>query len=152
MLRPYELLGNSPCKVDMFRTGVRDLICAFFLISLGGFLLHLRIHPVSVSAFHWVAGAFGAVNTFVLPILFRSPATVAWAYVFTWATVIAGTVGMAYHSVTVWKLPVTPVNILLSSTLPDILILWAKLLIAHRILRIYRPYGAAAEAKRGCVP
>jgi hypothetical protein len=145
-------MGNNSWKVDMVRTGVRDLICAFVLISLGGFLLHLRIHPVSVSAFHWVAAAFGAVNTFLLPILFRSPATVAWAYVFTWATVIVGTVGMAYHSVTVWKLPVTPLNILVSSTFPDILILWAKLLIAHRILRIHRPHGAPAEAKRGCVP
>jgi hypothetical protein len=136
----------------MSRKEVWELIGAFFLISLGGFLLHLRIHPVSVSAFNWVAVSFAAVNTFVLPLLFHSPRTAPGAYVFTWATVVVGTVGMGFHSLTSWKLAPTVMNILLSSTLPDILILWAKLLIAHKILRIHWPRGVAMKARRGCAP
>jgi predicted ABC-type exoprotein transport system permease subunit len=134
----------------MFRKDLGELIGAFFLISLGGFLLHLRIHPVSVSAFNWLAVSFAAVNTFVLPMLFHSPRTTPGAYVFTWATVVVGTVGMAFYSVTSWKLPPTVTNILLSSTFPDIVILWAKLLIAHKILRVHWPHGVAAEGRRGC--
>jgi hypothetical protein len=133
----------------MFREDVRHLIWVYFLISLGGLLLHVRIHPPSASAFNWVAAAFGAVNAFLLPFLFNSRKTVAWAYLMAWATVATGTVAMAYYSVTSWELPITASNIILKTTLPDILILMAKLPLAYRILRIHRPEGLSIERK-GC--
>ncbi len=133
----------------MFRKEVRDLIWVYFFMSLGGLLLHLRIHPPSDNMFNWVPAAFGAVNAFVLPFLFNSPTTVASAYLFAWATVVTGIVLMAYYSIITWAMPVTIKNVILFSTLADILILLAKLFLAHKILRIYRPKGVTAE-QRGC--
>jgi hypothetical protein len=133
----------------MFRKEVRGLIWVYFFISLGGLLLHLRIHQPGDTMFNWVPAIFGAVNAFVLPFLFNHPVTVAWAYLFTWATVATGTVTMAYFSIVTWAMPVTVKNVIMLSTLPDILILLAKLPLAHRILRGYRSDGVADE-QRGC--
>ena len=131
----------------MFRKEVRNLIWAYFFVSLGGLLLHLRIHPPKESMFNWVPAAFGAVNAFVLPFLFNTPVTAAWAYLLTWTTVVTGTVTMAYFSIITWGLPVTVKTVMMYSTLPDILILLAKLPLAHRILRVYWPDGVATEQR-----
>lgn len=133
----------------MFRKEARELIWVYFFISLGGLLLHLRIHPPKENAFNWIAALFAAVNTFIVPFLFNSPVTATWAYLFTWATVITGSVAMAYFSVVTWKLPVTPQTMIMNSTLPDIIILLAKLPLAHKILRVYRPDGVVTK-RRGC--
>ncbi|NIQ38270.1 MAG: hypothetical protein GTN81_06745 [Proteobacteria bacterium] len=126
----------------MFRKEIRDLIWVYFFVSLGGLMLHVRIHPPQDSMFNWIATGIAALNTFLLPFLFNSPRTVAWAYLFTWATVVTGTVLMAYFPLISWdpsKLPITPKTVILNSTLPDIVILMAKLPLAHKILRFYRP-------------
>ncbi len=133
----------------MFRKEVRELIWVYFFVSLGSLLLHLRIHPPKDSMFNWVAAGFAAVNTFALPFLFNNPMTVTWAYLFTWATVVTGTVAMAYFSIVTWKLPVTAQTVIMNSTLPDIIILLAKLPLAHKILRAYWPDGVATKG-RGC--
>ena len=118
-------------------------------MSLGGLLLHLRIHPPQDNVFNWIPAAFGLANAFVLPFLFNSPTTVAWAYLFTWATVVTGTVAMAYFSIITWAMPITIKNVILFSTLADILILLAKVPLAHKILRAYRSEGNTTE-RRGC--
>ncbi len=133
----------------MFRKEVRELIWVYFFVSLGSLLLHLRIHPPKDSMFNWIPTAFAAVNTFLVPFLFNNPVTVTWAYLFTWATVVTGTVAMAYFSIVTWKLPVTAQTVIMNSTLPDIIILLAKLPLAHKILRFYWRDGANTE-RRGC--
>ena len=134
----------------MFRKEVRDLILAFFLLSLGGLLLHVRIHPPANSLFNCIPAAFGAVNTFVLPFLFNRPATAPWGYLVTWVTVATGTLAMAYYSLVNWSLPVTVKTLILYSTLADIVILWAKVFLAHKILRFHWPDGVHLERGRGC--
>jgi hypothetical protein len=135
----------------MFRKEIRELIWAFFLISLGGLLLHLRIHPPAQSLFNWIPCAFGLVGTFALPVLFNRRETVAYAYLLTWAAVCAGTVGMSYFSITTWKGPITPVTVIIRSMLPDIIILCSKVFLAHKILRFHRPAGATERWERGCI-
>ena len=134
----------------MFRKEVRDLILAFFLLSLGGLLLHIRIHPPANSLFNWIPAAFGAANTFALPFLFNRRATAPLGYLMTWVTVATGTVTMAYYSVANWSLPVTVKTVILYSTLADIVILWAKVFLAHKILRFHWPDGVHLEKGRGC--
>ena len=123
----------------MFKREIRAPICALFFISLGGLLLHLRIHPPAKSAYNLVPAVCGGITTFVLPFLFNDRRTVAWAYMLNLAAVIVGAVGMAYFSATHWEGPVTLQTLLLKSTLPDILVLCAKLPIGHQILRYFRP-------------
>lgn len=133
----------------MFRKEVRELIWVYFFVSLGSLLLHLRIHPPKDSMFNWTPAVFAAVNTFLMPFLFNSPVTVTWAYLFAWATVVTGTVAMTYFSIVTWKLPVTAQTVIMNSTLPDIIILFAKLPLAHKILRFYFPEGMSKE-RGGC--
>ena len=123
----------------MFRKEVGMPILGLFFISLGGLLLHLRIHPPTDEASDWIPAIFGVLSVVVLPFLFNSPRTVATAYVLNAVTVVVGTVTMAWYSIDHWQGQVTWDAILLKSTLADIMILLAKLPIAHMILRHFRP-------------
>ena len=127
----------------MFEKQIRAPILALFLISLGGLLLHLRIHwpPKEISL--WLPAIFGVVTTFVLPFMFNNAKTVAWAYLINLAAVIVGTIAMANFSLENWQGPVTIKGLVLQTTLADILILWAKLPLAQIILRYWRPVKTA---------
>lgn len=128
----------------------RLLAVAWFWISLGGLLLHLRIHPVQDSLYNWIPAVIGGANAFVLPFLFLRRDLAPYAVLAAWFTVIIGTVAMAWYSLTTWWGPVTLVTVLLQSTFADIAILWAKIPLAHVILALVRPEGPRA-AIRGCV-
>ena len=134
----------------MFIKEIRDLIWAFFLLSLGSLLLHVSIHPPGNSLFNWIPAAFGAANAFILPFLFNRPATAPWGYLITWVTVATGTVTMTYYSAANWAMPLTVKNVILYSTLAVIIILWAKVFLAHKILRFHWPNGVHLERGRGC--
>ena len=127
----------------MFEKQIRAPILALFLISLGGLLLHLRIHwpPKEISV--WLPAIFGVVTTFVLPFMFNNAKTVAWAYLINLAAVIVGTIAMANFSIENWQGPVTIKGLVLQTTLADILVLCAKLPLAQIILRYWRPVKTA---------
>ena len=125
--------------IAMFKKEIRGPICALFLLSVGGLLLHIRFHKPTEELSHWIPAIVGLINVFVVPFLFNYARTVAWAYLLTIATVVIGTVTMAHHSWEHWDLPLTLQNVLLQSTLADIIILCAKLPLAHVILRHFRP-------------
>ena len=127
----------------------RQLAFAWFWISLGGLLLHLRIHPVQDSLYNWIPAVIGSFNAFILPFLFLRRDLAPYAVLAAWFTVVIGTVAMAWHSLTTWWGPVTLVSVLLQSTFADIAILWAKIPLAHVILAMVRPEGPRA-AIRGC--
>jgi len=123
----------------MFRKGVCVPILGLFLISLGGLLLHLRIHPPTNEASNWIPVVFGVLSVIVAPFLFNWSRTVAAAYLLNAVSVVVGIVAMALYSIEHWQGPVTWDAVLLKSTLADILILLAKLPIAHMILRHFHP-------------
>jgi len=131
----------------------RLLAIAWCLLSLGGLLLHLRIHPVDESIYNWTPAVIGLVNVLVLPPLFLRARTAGFALLAAWFTVIVGTVGMAWHSATNWTLPFTALNLLLKSTLADILILGAKLPLAHVLFALaHAKDDVAGSQARGCRP
>jgi hypothetical protein len=127
-------------------------IIAIFLVSLGGLILHLAWHPVTGEAgeaSHLVPAAFGALSVLVVPFLLNHPKTVKVGYVLVVLSVAAGTVGMSYHSITHWPdaMPVTPGNIIFRTTLADIVIVWAKLPLAHAVLLQHRTAGTPAAPR-----
>jgi hypothetical protein len=134
----------------MFDKQVRELVWAYAILSLGGLLLHLRIHPPGESLFNWLGTGFPLVNVVIVPFLFSRPSTVAWAFLFACMTVVIGTTSMAYHSITTWNLPVTVKTVILNSTLPDILILSIKIPLAYKILLHFRPEGHSEKRNEGC--
>ena len=115
---------------------------------MGGLLLHIRIHPPDESAFNWIPVISGVVSLVALTILFNFRSTVAWGYILNLTSVIIGTVTMAFYSATHWARPVTWEAILLDSTLPDILVLFAKIPLGYIILRQFRPVIKKQDTKR----
>ena len=117
-------------------------ILAFFLVSLGGLILHLRVHPPLLEGklrlFFLIPTVFAGAATFILPFMFNSRKLYPYAYLINLAAVITGTITMAYFSVTHWEGPVTVARVVSHSTFPDIVILLAKLPLAHSILVSWR--------------
>ena len=120
------------------------LILIHVLLSFGGLLLHLRIHPPTKSLFFWWAAPTGAFSLLVIPLLYLRPSTVAWGVLFNGFAVAIGVIGMAYFSLHTLERPLTPAKLLFGSTLPDIAVLLAKLPLALLILREMRA-GAGAN-------
>ncbi|OPX23213.1 MAG: hypothetical protein B1H04_03940 [Planctomycetales bacterium 4484_123] len=135
--------GWEPARLwkerGVFAREIRASVCALFFISAGGLLLHLRIHPPTEGFVNLLPAAFGVLGTLALPVMFSFRRTVAWAYMLNLAAVVAGTVTMGWHAARHLTGPVTWQALLLESTLPDILVLWAKLPLAHQVLRHFRP-------------
>lgn len=127
---------------------IRMLILAFVLLSVGGLMLHIRIHPPAASLFNWIPVAFGAINILLLPLLFRRAGTAPLAFMLCCITVIAGTIGMAYYSIVEWKEPVTLYTVLFKSTLADIVILMMKVPLGYELLRQVQGSAPAAAAGR----
>ena len=124
------------------------LIAIHILLSLGGLLLHLRIHPPTQSLFFWWAAPTGAFSLLVIPLLYLRPSTVAWGVLFNFFAVAVGVIGMAYFSLHTLR-PLSIARILFSSTLPDIALLLTKLPLALLILREMRPAAFGVGGKKG---
>ncbi|MHC4715360.1 MAG: hypothetical protein ACYS5V_00160 [Planctomycetota bacterium] len=131
----------------MFKREIRASIVALFLLSAGGLLLHIRFHPPGTDLFNWVPVAVGAVSALAVPVLFNYRRTMPWAYVLNLTAVIVGTVTMAYFWARTWPGAVTWDTVLLESTLPDILVLLAKVPLGEQILRHFRRLEAGTEGE-----
>ena len=137
-----------------FNKEISGPILAIFLLSFGGLLLHLKIHPPfpipSVTRPHNMFNLYAFVpamfNTLVIPFLSNSRKTVRWAYLFNWLTVIVGTVTMAYFSITHPPKSITVFSIIIQTTLADILILWAKIPMSQQILNYYNKQDKQATS------
>lgn len=109
------------------------LISSLFLLALGGWLLHLRIHPPTKGADYFIPFIAGIVSVFCVPLLFWFRPTVAFAYTINGFLVIIGTITMAHYSVTNFKGPLTVTSIILNTTFADIAILWGKFAVGKAL-------------------
>jgi hypothetical protein len=109
------------------------LITGLFFLAFGGWCLHLRIHPPAKDADNLIPLISGILSVFCVPFLFCYRRTIAWAYVLNGFSVILGTVTMAHFSIVHFQGPVTPANILLTTTLADIAVLWAKFVLGKAL-------------------
>ena len=114
------------------------------LLSLGGLLIHIRIHPPSEEAINWFPAIIGAVCTFILPVMFNYSKTARWAFLITMISVIGGVITMADYSIDHAPEKITFVSILLNTTFPDIVILLVKVPLALWILQYWRSKGKTA--------
>jgi len=102
------------------------LLFGLFFLALGGWLLHLRIHPLAKGQFYLIPFISGIVSSIFLPFLFCFRPTLAWGYIINGFLAIIGTITMTQFSILNFKGPVSLENIILNSTLADIAILWGK--------------------------
>ncbi len=117
------------------------MILGLFFISLGGLLLHLRIHPPfengRFNGVHSIASGIGIFSVCVINLLFFFRKTTQLAYLLNGLTVIFGTIFMAHFSIANMKLPVNMTDIFLRTTLADIVILFSKFFIGKALYDLY---------------
>jgi tellurite resistance protein TehA-like permease len=75
------------------------LILAIFFLALGGWLLHLRIHPTTKDAENYIPLVAGFISVFVIPVLFIFRSTISFAYLLNGMTVIIGTITMTHFTI-----------------------------------------------------
>jgi hypothetical protein len=125
------------------------LLAALITLSLGGFLLHVRIHPVSQNPSNFIPLIAGLLSILVIPLLFSFKKTVEYGYVLNGILVIIGTIGMAHFSIVHWPAPATAGSIIFKTMLIDILILWSKFFVGKALFDLeffgYDPH----KAKKG---
>jgi hypothetical protein len=109
------------------------MLLALVILSLGGFLLHLRIHPASQNPSNIIPVISGILSIIVVPLLFSIKKTVSYGYVLNGFLAIIGTIAMAHFAIAHWLGPVTLESITLKTTLPDILIVWTKFFLGKAI-------------------
>ncbi len=102
------------------------LILGLFFLSLGGWLLHLRIHPLAMNKANFIPYISGIISVFCLPLLFWFRPSIILAYLLNGFLVIIGTIAMAHFSVIHFKGPVTLAGIISNTLFADIAVLWAK--------------------------
>jgi hypothetical protein len=117
-------------KKNYFRI---TLILAIFFLALGGWLLHLRIHPTAEDAENFIPTVAGFISVIIIPVLFMFRSTVAFAYLLNGMTVIIGTITMATFSIEnhppVWTLQ----TILFGTLFADIILLWGKFAVGKAL-------------------
>ncbi len=109
------------------------LLLALVAISLGGLLLHLRIHPVSQNSSNYLPLISGLLSVIVVPLLFASRKTISYGYTLNGFLVIIGTIAMAHFALHHLPQPLSPVSIIIQTTLPDIIVLWTAFFIGKAI-------------------
>jgi hypothetical protein len=112
------------------------LILAIFFLALGGWLLHLRIHPVAKDAENWIPAVAGFISVVIIPILFIFRSTIPFAYLLNGMTVIIGTITMTHFTIEnpppVWTLQ----TIFVGTLLADIMLLWGKFAVGKALFEL----------------
>jgi hypothetical protein len=125
------------------------LILIHCCLSLGGFLVHLKIHPPTKSLFFLWASPFSAFSLCVIPVLYWRPSTVNWGVLLNCISVGVGIIGMTYFSIHTLIPPITIVKLLVHSTLADSIMLMAKIPLAYLIFTSVRSEKVGQNRQTG---
>jgi hypothetical protein len=124
----------------------RSLLLALFLLALGGFMLHYKIHPFMVAnngivhfnRTFFLANIFPLLDVVLVTILFLSRKTALYGYLLNGLIVIYGTIFMAHFSIAgLIADPIPPSQWIMNSLLPDIGIAWADFFVGKALYDFY---------------
>jgi hypothetical protein len=125
------------------------LVTGLFLISLGGLLLHYRIHPLSKLAANMIPFFAGLVSIFVLPILFLFKRTVAYAYVINGMLVIIGIITMTHFSIAHPPEHLSVGTVFTNTLFPDIAILLIVFMVGKALFELETLKAEETPARHG---
>jgi hypothetical protein len=140
-------LRKAAGRVISFKKELYIPVLVLALLSIGGLLLHLRLHPVPFGAgrgenpanlIPFVSALLGAV---AVPILLSRARTFIIGYLINGMAVVIGTITMAHMSIAAPPYPLTFPAIVTNTSIPYIVLLFPKLLVGQRILFYYHPNG-----------
>jgi hypothetical protein len=112
------------------------LLFGLVALSIGGFFLHLRIHPIAKNPANIVPIVSGVLGIVIVPLLFLSRKLISYGYVINGMEAIIGTVLMAHYSIAHWPAPVTPAAIIFETLLADVLVLWGKFFLGKALFEL----------------
>ncbi len=133
----------------MAERSVKMLLIIHIGISLGGLLIHMKLHPVLESLYYLWASPVNVFSILVIPLLLARPSTAGWGFMLNSGTILIGTIGMSYFTLLNLEKPVTLYWLFTESPLMGIPVLWVKLPVAWLILIKVRPKKSVPA--RGCI-
>lgn len=124
------------------------LLAGLILVSFGGWLQHLWMHPVGTNLFSLVPFVSGIASTLLVPLLYLRTRTSMYGYLLNGMTVIIGFITMVHYSLSNIHGSLTASVFFLDTTFADILILGGKFTLGKALfdLQILAP-GKDAERK-----
>jgi hypothetical protein len=131
----------------MIKKELRLPILAIFVLSLAGWLIHMRSHPVSFDPANrsnpaflvpWIAGLLSIV---AVPLLLNYARTFVVGYLLNGMGVVIGSITMFMWTLAKPPSPLTLRSLLLGTMLSSILLLMPKLFIGQIVLHHYHPNG-----------
>ncbi len=115
------------------KTQIRtSLLVALWFLALGGWGLHLFIHPPFQETTHLIPFIAGLISAIAVPLLFMFKRTLAFGYVLNGMLASIGTITMAKYKL-----------------VPDIVILWAKFLVGKALFDLELMQDADAPHRQG---
>jgi hypothetical protein len=109
------------------------LILGLFAVCLGGWLLHLRIHPPEKNPAYLIPFFSGMISVFALPLLFWFRRTVNLGYILDGFLVIIGTITMTHFSIAHFEGQVTLTRLITGTLFADIAVLWSKFALGRAL-------------------
>ena len=120
------------------------IIVALVFISLGGWLLHLRIHPPFEEGHNLIPFIAGLASVLIIPLMFLFSGLVQYAYVLNGFIVIIGTITMAHFGLAHIQGPVTIESLVFRTPFPDIVMLFTKFFIGKALFDLNRMVSTEA--------
>lgn len=125
------------------------LVVGLFFVSLGGWLLHIRIHPLSKLAVNYIPFIAGLISVTAVPPMFLFRKTLAYAYVLNGMLVIIGTITMTHFSLVDPPEIVTPVTIIMGTLFPDIVILFTNFILGKTLFELEMLKSEETHSRHG---
>ncbi len=125
------------------------LVTGLFLISLGGWLLHLRIHPPSKLVANLIPMIAGLMSITALQAMFLFKRTATYAYVINGILVIIGTITMTHFSLVHLPEKITSATVITSTLFPDILILFTNFILGKALFELELFRAEETPARHG---
>jgi len=130
--------------IEVIKKEIQLPVYAIVFLSLGGWLLHQRIYPVSFDPADpkaFVPYITGIVSIVAVPFLLNSARTFVAGYLINGMSVVIGTVAMASLSIAKPPSTLTLHAVLTETKLPDIFLLFPKLFLGQIVMAHYHPHG-----------
>jgi hypothetical protein len=112
------------------------LVFSLFCLSLGGLMLHYRIHPPGDLPGNIIPTVAGIFSILIILPLFCFRRTIAYGYVLNGMIVIIGTIGMLHFSLKHLPPVLTLQAVIFKSLLADIIVLWGKFAVAKALFEL----------------
>lgn len=127
----------------------RLLLSALIAVSLGGWLLHIRIHSPYKNIINWIPFLSGIIGVIAVPGMFMIKKTRAYAYVINGMLVIIGTITMAHVSIMHPPQTITMGSILIGTLFADIAILFTNFYIGKALFELDMFQAIDAHVRTG---